>query len=284
MKIGKYEVKIIDSGYFSLDGGAMFGIIPKVLWEKNNPADEQNRIRLATRLLLLQSNRRNILIDTGLGNKWIDKTKGFYDIQNEGILESELKAHNLNNYDITDVILTHLHFDHAGGATINNNGKLEPSFPNASYYVQEKNFRWAENPSDRDKGSYLNENFEILFEEGILNFNSEYTQFDDEIELIPVDGHTIHQQLVKISDGTNTILYCADLFPTASHIPLPYIMGYDLQPLVTLEEKRRILKLALDGDWKLFLEHDPFHSFITVKQTNDKILVKEKFHELETSG
>lgn len=279
MKIGKYELSIIDSGYFLLDGGAMFGIIPKPLWEKTNPADDQNRIRLATRLLLLQSENRNILIDTGLGDKWVDKLKSFYQIEKVELLKSDLVAKNLSFSDITDVILTHLHFDHAGGATLLNNGKLEPAFPNAKYYVQKKNFEWAKNPTERDKGSYLQENFNILIEEGVLNFNNEITQFDDEIELIPIDGHTIHQQLVKISDGTNTVLYCADLFPTASHIPLPYIMGYDLQPLVTLEEKRKFLKKALEEDWKLFLEHDPFHSFVTVKQANNRFLVKEKFDE-----
>ena len=256
MKIGKYSVHIINSGYFGLDGGAMFGIVPKPLWERTNPADEMNRIKLATRNLLLISDSKKILVDTGMGDKWNDKNKEIYAVdQGSTSLESSLAGLNLKPEDITDVILTHLHFDHTGGSTVNNNGKLEPAFPNATYYVQKENYQWAVNPSERDKGSYIKDNFVPLKEAGVLMQIEGEKPFDDEIDFIIVNGHTFGQQLLKLSDSSNTFLYCCDLFPTTAHLPLPYVMGYDLQPLVTVEEKKRILRQALDEEWKLFFEH-----------------------------
>ncbi len=282
MEIGKYTLHIIESGYFALDGGAMFGIIPKPLWEKSNPADENNRIKLATRNLLLKSGAKNILIDTGMGTKWEDKFKEIYRIdQNESSLKKSLMKIGLKHDDITDVILSHLHFDHTGGSTEVSNGKLTPAFRNAKYYIKKKNFNWAANPSDRDKGSYLKENFLPLKEAGVLCFTDDERNFDSEIEFIEVNGHTFGQQLVKIQDSSNTILFCADLFPTTSHINLPYIMGYDLQPLVTLEEKKKILNKALEGDWKLFFEHDPFNALATVEKTEKGFKIKERFKSFE---
>jgi glyoxylase-like metal-dependent hydrolase (beta-lactamase superfamily II) len=282
MKVGKYNLFIIESGFFALDGGAMFGIIPKPLWDKSNPADENNRIILATRNLLLQTETKNILIDTGMGNKWEEKFRDIYKIdQNVYSTEKSLSKIGLKTDDITDVILTHLHFDHTGGSTEIIEGKLMPAFRNAKYYVKKKNFDWALNPSDRDKGSYLKKNFLPLKEEGVLCFTDGETNFDSEIEFIEVHGHTFGQQLVKIGDFSNTILFCADLFPTATHIGVPYIMGYDLQPLVTLEEKKRILNKALEGNWKLFFEHDPFNAMATVEKTEKGFKVKERINSLE---
>ena len=279
MKIGKFNLHIINSGYFGLDGGAMFGIIPKPLWEKKNPADSMNRIKLATRNLLLDDGKRKILVDTGMGNKWDDKSKKIYDInQDEFSLTGQLKKIGLKHEDITDVILTHLHFDHTGGSTSRRNGKLEPAFPNAKYYVQKKNYDWAVNPSERDKGSYIKDNFVPLHEAGVLNFIEGETNFDDEIEFILVNGHTFAQQLLKISDSSDTLLYCCDLFPTTSHIPLPYVMGYDLQPLVTVEEKKKILKKAVDEEWRLFFEHDHENALATVALTEKGYQIKEKFN------
>jgi len=280
MKIGKYQIHIIESGYFYLDGGAMFGIIPKPLWAKNNPADEANRIKLATRNLLLVSGDKKILIDTGMGNKWSKKLIGIYRIEQDKFsLNASLAKLLLKPEDITDVLLTHLHFDHTGGSTEMIDGKLVPAFKNAKYHVAEKNFNWAINPSERDRGSYIKDNFLPLFEYSVLYFFKDKL-FDDEIELIEMNGHTFGMQLVKISDSANTILFCADLFPFTSHIPLPYVMGYDLQPLVTVEEKKQILTKAVEENWKLCFEHDPFYPCATVEKTETGFKVKEKFDEL----
>jgi glyoxylase-like metal-dependent hydrolase (beta-lactamase superfamily II) len=281
MKIGKYKLSIIESGSFGLDGGAMFGIIPKPLWQKTNLPDDANRVRLATRNLLLESDSRKILIDTGMGEKWDEKAKNIYAVDEKNSLDSALSQKGLKADDITDVILTHLHFDHTGGSTIKIDGKLQPSFPNAKYYVQKQNFEWAVNPSDRDKGSYIKENFQPLVEEGVLHLIDGNNIFDDEIEFFVINGHTFGQQMVKISDRNNTFLYCADLAPFHSHIPLHYIMGYDLQPLVTLEEKKKYLKIALQENWKLFFCHDPEIAIATVKKFGEGYIVDEKFRSFE---
>jgi glyoxylase-like metal-dependent hydrolase (beta-lactamase superfamily II) len=268
MRIGKYDIISVNSGFFKLDGGAMFGIIPKPLWSKTNPADDLNRISLATRNLLLVSKSKRILVDTGMGNKYDEKSRNIYDIdQGEYTLEKSLMSAGYSADDITDVILTHLHFDHTGGSTAKDGDKLYPTFRNAKYHVSEKNFNWASNPGDRDRGSYLRENFIPLADEGVLCFLKD-KYFDDEIEFLEVNGHTFGQNLVKISDTSGSLFYCADLFPFTTHIPLPYIMGYDLQPLVTLEEKKRILPQAVDEEWILFFEHDPVTAAAKVKLTD----------------
>jgi glyoxylase-like metal-dependent hydrolase (beta-lactamase superfamily II) len=280
MKIGKYQIHLIISGYFYLDGGAMFGIIPKPLWEKTNPADEANRVKLATRNLLLVSDNKKILIDTGMGRKWSKKSLEIYRVeQSYQPFEELLEKLSLKPGDITDVILTHLHFDHTGGSTEMIDGKLLPTFSNAKYHVSEKNFNWAMNPSERDTGSYIKDNFLPLHENGVLFFTKEKF-FDNGIELLEVNGHTFGMQLVKISDSSNTILFCADLFPFSSHIPIAYVMGYDLQPLVTIEEKKRILSKAVDENWILCFEHDPFYPFATVQKTETGFRAKEKSNEL----
>lgn len=281
MKIGKYKLKIVESGYFGLDGGAMFGIIPKPLWQKTNPADESNRVKLSTRNLLLESEDRKILVDVGMGNKWEKKEKKIYAIDSKTSMEKALAKHKLKAEDITDVILTHLHFDHCGGSTKLENGKLVPAFPNAHYYVQKKNYDWAVQPSFKDRGSYIKSNFIPLFEEGILNFTIGNGRLDDDIEFILINGHTFGQQMVKISDSANTLVYCCDLLPFVSHIPIPYIMGYDLQPLVTVEEKEKILKRAVSENWLLFFGHDPEIAYATVKNTEKGIRVDKEFKKFD---
>jgi glyoxylase-like metal-dependent hydrolase (beta-lactamase superfamily II) len=280
MHIGKYKLSVVNTGFFRLDGGAMFGVIPKNLWQKSNPPDDQNRIKLATRNLLLENGKKKILVDTGMGNKWDDKAKKIYDIdQQRNSIETSLQELNLKPEDITDVILTHLHFDHTGGSTKHENGKIVPAFPNAKYFVHKKNYEWAMNPSERDKGSYIKENFAPLYEEGVLNLISDES-FDDEIDFIVVNGHTFGQQLLKIYDSENAILYCGDLFPTTSHVPLPYVMGYDLQPLITVMEKKKILPVAVEENWKLFFEHDPETVFASVINSDKGFKISEKYDKL----
>lgn len=280
MQIGKYKINIIESGTFALDGGAMFGIIPKALWERTNPPDNSNRITLATRNLLLISNSKKILVDTGMGNDWDEKSKEIYKIeQGENSIDKSLKKLNLSKDEITDVILTHLHFDHTGGSLKKENEKLIPAFPNAKYHVRKQNHDWAMNPSDRDKGSYIKEKFHPLLEHGVLNLLDGSENFDDEIEFIIVNGHTFGQQLLKIFDSSTTVLYCGDLFPTTSHIRIPYVMGYDIQPLETVKEKKMLLPKIVEENWKLFFEHDPFYSLGTIKKTEKGFLVDEKYEK-----
>lgn len=281
MQIGKYKIKTILSGYIALDGGAMFGIIPKPLWVKTNPADELNRVTLSTRNLLLISEDKKILIDTGMGNKWDEKSRNIYRIDPTIELEQTLELNGVKAVEITDVLLTHLHFDHTGGSTKEVNGKLIPAFPNARYFVQKKNFEWALNPSDRDKGSYIKENFEPLVKEGVLNLIDGEINFDENISFRIINGHTFAQQMIKISDSSNTVLYCADLMPFVSQIRIPYVMGYDLQPMITVQEKKKYLQLAADENWYLYFGHDPQFAAATVKHSEKGIIQDKTFLDLE---
>lgn len=281
MQIGKYKIKTILSGYIALDGGAMFGIIPKPLWVKTNPADELNRVTLSTRNLLLISEDKKILIDTGMGNKWDEKSRNIYRIDPTIELEQTLELNGVKAGEITDVLLTHLHFDHTGGSTKEVNGKLIPAFPNARYFVQKKNFEWALNPSDRDKGSYIKENFEPLVKEGVLNLIDGEINFDENISFRIINGHTFAQQMIKISDSSNTVLYCADLMPFVSQIRIPYVMGYDLQPMITVQEKKKYLQLAADENWYLYFGHDPQFAAATVKHSEKGIIQDKTFLDLE---
>lgn len=277
MRIGAYEILVIETGRFALDGGAMFGIIPKPLWERTNPADERNRIELAMRALLLVSGEKRILIDVGIGTKFTQKLRDIYRVDfSQSSLESSLAAHGFKFEDITEVILTHLHFDHAGGATTQTNGEIVPAFPKAQYYVQKQHWEWALKPTEKDRGSFMRDDFLPLHDHNALRFTDGPGEFLPGIELLVTNGHTEAQQLVKISDSKHTLLYCCDLIPTSSHVPLPYIMGYDLRPLITLEEKRTILTHAVEENWLLFLEHDPTTEVITVERTEKGFSVKER--------
>jgi glyoxylase-like metal-dependent hydrolase (beta-lactamase superfamily II) len=281
MQIGKYKISYLETGTLGLDGGAMFGVIPKPLWERTNPSDEKNRITLAARCMLLESDTKKILVDTGAGQSWDEKFSKIYRMEFGNTLIKSLAAKGLTSDDITDVILTHLHFDHVGGASvIDEDGKSRPTFPNAKYYIQKKQYEWALNPSMRDKASYFPNRYVPLYEEGLLKLVEGDTRFDDEIEMLVTNGHTDSHQMVKVSDGNETILYCADLIPTAGHVPLPYIMGYDLRPLETLAEKMKYLTKAVEENWMLFFEHDPENIGVTVKQTDKGFVVDQRFDKI----
>lgn len=275
MKIGNYEIYSIKSGMFRLDGGAMFGIVPKVLWNKLNPSDELNRINLSTRSLLLISDKRKILVDTGLGNKFDEKFKSIYAVENISI-EDALKQKGFVSDEITDVLITHLHFDHTGGSTKFENGQIVPTFRNAKYYIQKSHFDWALNPSDKDKASFIKDDFLPIKEFNQIEFTDGNFKLDNEIEIILSSGHTPSQQHLKITDGKNTIFYCGDLIPTSAHIPYPYVMSYDLYPLITIEEKKKILPQAFEENWILFFEHDPFTSSVTITEGKKGFEIKEK--------
>ncbi len=281
MQIGKYKISTLETGTFGLDGGAMFGIIPKPLWNKTNPADEKNRIQLGVRCLLLESDSKKIIVDTGMGNNWDDKFISIYNVdQQKNNLIKSLDKKNIKPEEITDVILTHLHFDHTGGSTKLENGKLLPAFSNAKYHVQKKHYDWAINPSDKDRGSFIPITFQPLFENGLLQFTNGEEYFDDEIQFLTINGHTFSQQMLKISDSSNTFLFCGDLIPTMYHIPIPYVMGYDIQPLETIKEKKKFLQQAVDENWKLIFEHDPINVSATVRLSQKGFMFKESFNEL----
>ncbi len=258
MRVGGYTLNALETGRFRLDGGAMFGVVPKVLWNRSDPADERNRIELALRTLLIRDDEHCIMVDTGIGEKWDEKFTDIYGIDHSKFsLRNSLSAIGVLPNDITDVILTHLHFDHVGGATfLDNDGSFKPAFPNATYYVQKKQYEWAVKPSEKDRASFVKETFVPLCEQGKLKL------LDGEIELFPgifiklSEGHTVAQQNVLITDGGKNLYHPGDMIPTLSHVPLPFIMGYDNFPLTTLEEKTTVLNRATKEDWIIFFEHD----------------------------
>lgn len=287
LKVGPYEIVPIPTGIFGLDGGAMFGTVPKVLWEKTNPPDSKNRISMEARALLLKSPGCNILIDTGNGADFIAKygeklgTKfaEMYGMDSSGpsLLGSLAKA-GLKPDDVHHVILTHLHFDHAGGATTEREGKLAPTFPNAKYYVQKTNFETASKPNLRERASYYPANFLPLQEAGVLQIlDGEKENLLPGISLLISNGHTEGQQMVKVTDGKETLLYCGDVVPTSSHVRTPWLMGYDLHPLLLMEEKQKILSPAADHKWHLFFEHDPYCDAAVIERNGSDFAVKERF-------
>ena len=264
----------IESGNFKLDGGAMFGVVPKTIWNKTNPADENNLIDMAATCLLIEDGDRLILIDTGMGNKQSDKFFGYYSLWGDDNLDKSLKDHGFSRDDITDVFMTHLHFDHCGGSIQWNKDHTgyEPAFKNATFWTNEEHWEWATNPNAREKASFLKENILPMQESGQLKFIKRGGgSYQDSSELnfgiLFVDGHTDKQMIPHIKYQGKTLVFMADLLPTAGHIPLPYVMGYDTRPLLTLPEKKDFLAKAAQEDFFLFLEHDAHNKLITLKET-----------------
>lgn len=274
----------IEAGNFKLDGGAMFGVVPKTLWNKTNPADENNLIDIAARCLLLEDGNRLTLIDTGMGDKQSEKFFGYYSLWGSHSLDKSLAKYGFHRDDITDVFMTHLHFDHCGGSVQWNKDKTgyEPAFKNANFWTNENHWEWATKPNAREKASFLSENILPMQESGQLNFikrpDGDFLEKSElDFGIFFVDGHTEKMMLPHIQYKDKTIVFMADLLPTAGHLPLPYVMGYDTRPLLTLPEKAKFLNNAAENNYYLFLEHDAHNEIITVEKTDKGIRLKEVF-------
>ena len=267
----------INAGNFKLDGGAMFGVVPKSLWQKTNPSDSNNLIDLTARCMLIESGSRLILVDAGMGDKQSEKFFSYYKPWGDDSLIRSINNAGFSIDEITDVFLTHLHFDHCGGATVlNNNNVSVPLFKNAKYWSNKNHWDWATSPNSREKASFLNENLIPIEESGQLCFldvkSPGFNHYDElGFDVLFVDGHTEKQMIPKVSYSGKEVVFMADLLPTAGHIPLPYIMGYDVRPLTTLEEKRSFLNLAVEEEYCLFMEHDAPNQIITLKNTEKGI-------------
>lgn len=275
----------IEAGNFKLDGGAMFGVVPKTIWNRTNPADNNNLIDIAARCLLIEEGNRLILIDNGMGNKQSEKFFGYYYQWGNLDIDQSLKNAGFHRDDITDVFMTHLHFDHCGGSVIWNKDKTgyEVAFKNAKFWTNENHWEWATKPNAREKASFLHENIIPMQESGQLNFikrNDAFFEFSKELgfNIFYADGHTEKQMLPHIEYKGKTIVFCADMLPTAGHIPIPYVTGYDTRPLLSMDEKEIFLKSAADNNYYLWLEHDAHNQIITVEHTEKGVRLKEVFN------
>lgn len=278
----------IETELFKLDGGAMFGVVPKVIWNEINPADEKNLCTWAMRCLLIEDGKRLILVDNGMGNKQDEKFLRHYYLHGDNTLDKSLKKHGFHRDDITDVLLTHLHFDHCGGSINRESEKLVPAFKNAVYWSNEKHWLWATQPNEREKASFLKENILPIQQSGQLqfvNFSKEVltdeifgVAFTDNISIRFVNGHTESMMLPQLKYQDKTIVFMADLLPSAGHIPLPYVMAYDMFPLTTLIEKKNFLKEAVDNNYILFFEHDPKIECCDLKRTDRGIRMGSAFN------
>lgn len=268
----------INTGYFKLDGGAMFGVVPKTIWNKLNPADENNMCSWALRCLLIEDGDRLILVDNGMGDKQDAKFFGHYYLHGDDSLDGSLAKNGFSRKDITDVFLTHLHFDHCGGSIIRDKDKLVPAFPNAVFWSNQRHWKWATEPNDREKASFLKENILPIADSGRLKFiETNSGDLPASISIRQVFGHTDAMMLPQVGYKGRTLVFMADLLPSVAHIPLPYVMGYDMFPLTTLQEKKAFLTEALQNDFVLFFEHDPLYECCTLQQTEKGIRVRDTF-------
>ncbi len=272
------QLYTINTGNFKLDGGAMFGVVPKSIWNKINPADDNNMCSWAMRCLLIEDGKRLILIDNGIGDKQDAKFFSHYYLHGDDSLDKSLASHGFNREDITDVFLTHLHFDHCGGSIKREGDRLFPAFENATYWSNERHWKWATEPNDREKASFIKENIYPINESGQLQFvNSNANIFSENIEIIQAFGHTDAMMLPKINYKGKTIVFMADLLPSVGHLPIPYVMGYDMFPLTTLMEKKSFLTEAQQKDFVLFFEHDPIFECCSLQLTEKGVRAKDCF-------
>lgn len=269
----------INTGNFKLDGGAMFGVVPKSIWNRLNPADENNLCTWAMRCLLVEDGNRLILIDNGIGNKQTEKFFSHYYLHGDDTLDKSLAAHGFHRNDITDVFLTHLHFDHCGGSIEREGDLLVPAFKNAVYWSNAQHWNWAVHPNDREKASFLKENIMPIQESGQLKFLevNEDAAISEHFNIIFVNGHTNNMMLPKINYNGKTIVFMADLLPSVAHIPIPYVMAYDMFPYITLQEKKTFLDEAAAGNWTLFFEHDAHHECCSLINTEKGVRAGETF-------
>ncbi|MEE1885834.1 MBL fold metallo-hydrolase [Pedobacter flavus] len=269
----------IETGFFKLDGGAMFGVVPKSIWQRSNPADENNLCTWAMRCLLIEDGKRLILVDNGIGNKQDEKFLSHYHLHGNDSLEKSLAKLGFNKDDITDVFLTHLHFDHCGGSIEKQGDLLVPAFKNAKYWSNEQHWKWATEPNQREKASFLKENILPIEASGQLYFINDETalNFHPDIKIRYAFGHTDAMMLPQINYKGRTVVFMADLLPSTGHIPLPYVMGYDMFPLTTLKEKEAFLNEAADNEYILMLEHDPINECCTVIRTEKGVRLKDTF-------
>jgi glyoxylase-like metal-dependent hydrolase (beta-lactamase superfamily II) len=277
------KLHVVNTGFFKLDGGAMFGVVPKTIWQKTNPADEFNMCTWAMRSLLIEDGNRLILIDTGIGNKQSDKFFSHYFLHGTDSLEGNLEKIGFSKDDVTDVFLTHLHFDHCGGSIEWNESKsgYRPAFKNATFWSTKNHWEWATKPNPREKASFLSENILPIQESGQLKFLNRQGDFSKNclanMDVLFVDGHTESMMIPHINYKGKTIVFMADLLPSVGHIPLPYVMGYDTRPLITLSEKEVFLNRAADEEFILFFEHDSIHECCTLQHTEKGVRLKEAF-------
>lgn len=283
-KFSPMQLYPIQSGNFKLDGGAMFGVVPKSLWQRTNPADNNNMIDIAARCLLIEDGNRLILIDTGMGNKQSDKFYGYYFLYGDDSIDKSLASHGFHRDDITDVFMTHLHFDHCGGSIQWNKDRTgyEPAFKNANFWSNADHWKWATEPNRREVASFLKENILPMEDSGQLKFTDVpeshiLKNFDLGFDLFFANGHTDKQMIPMIQYKGKTICFMADLLPTVGHLPLPFVMGYDTRPLLTLDEKELFLNMAADNNFYLFLEHDAHNEIITVKHTEKGVRLNDTY-------
>ena len=274
LTLGRFQLREVIAGSFALDGGALFGLVPRPLWSQEMAPDDANRVRLVARSLLVDVDDRRILVDAGPGDRWGDAARAIYRIDPELDLTASLRTAGVDPDSITDVIVTHFHWDHAGGLTrVGDDGRLRLTFPRADHHVQRRNWKWAHTPSERDARSYRPDDLEALEESGRVHFIEGETEMLEGLTLLTSEGHTVGQQLVRISDGAGTLLHPADVIPTAAHLGPAWGMGYDLYPLTVIEEKKQILAQALEEGWILFFGHDARLAGCTVREEAGRVRV-----------